>query len=163
MDCHYNQLTSLDVSSCTSLSMLNCDGNQLTILNVRKNNAVFELSQYTAIPDKNFEQALIELGYDDTVNGKVLTANISNVDSLYLQKKKIKDLKGIEAFTALTHLNCGWNQLTSLDLSKNTALTSLDCYNNQLTSLDIGNNTALKYLGCSKNNLDCDALKANLK
>jgi len=55
----------------------------------------------------------------------------------------IADLTGIEAFTALTHLYCMDNYLTSLDLSNNTALTNLKCNNNQLTNLDVrnGNNT----------------------
>ena len=30
-----------------------------------------------AIPDQNFEQALIDFGYDDVIDGKVLTANIN--------------------------------------------------------------------------------------
>ena len=37
----------------------------------------------TAIPDANFERKLISLGHDSgTVNGEVLTANISGITSL---------------------------------------------------------------------------------
>ncbi|MDE7074636.1 MAG: leucine-rich repeat domain-containing protein, partial [Odoribacter sp.] len=36
--------------------------------------------------------------------------------------------------TSLTHLNCGNNNLTSLDVSKNTALTRLYCYSNNLSA-----------------------------
>ena len=54
---------------------------------------------------------------------------------------------------ALTTLDCSYNQLTSLDMSKNTALIDLDCSNNQLTSLDVSKNTALEYLTCSSNQL----------
>jgi Leucine-rich repeat (LRR) protein len=43
----------------------------------------------------------------------------------------ISNLKGIEAFTALTYLNCSYNQLTSLDVSKNAALTTLVCDGNK--------------------------------
>ena len=32
--------------------------------------------QKTYVPDDNFEQALIDLGYDDVLNDTVLTANI---------------------------------------------------------------------------------------
>ena len=39
--------------------------------------------QYTSIPDQNFEQALIDLGYDDVIDRKLLTANINSVDSLF--------------------------------------------------------------------------------
>ena len=65
----------------------------------------------------------------------------------------IKSLKGIEYFSALTHLDCSHNQLSSLDVSINTALTYLDCSNNQLSSLDVSTNTALTSLNCYKNQL----------
>lgn len=35
----------------------------------------------------------------------------------------------------LTELECAYNNLASLDVSKNAALQLLDCRNNQLTSL----------------------------
>ena len=31
------------------------------------------------IPDSAFEQALIDLGYDDVLDGKIVTANVANV------------------------------------------------------------------------------------
>jgi len=129
---------------------------------------------YTHVPDNNFEQALITLGYDNFLDDYVLTANINTVTSLNVSGGNISDLTGIEDFTALTtlycynnqltsldvsnataldYLNCGINQLTSLDVSNNTALTTLYCYNNQLTSLDVSNNTALDYLYCPNNQL----------
>ena len=55
--------------------------------------------------------------------------------------------------TALTYLRCSYNQLTSLDVSKNTALTDLECRNNQLTVLDVSKNTALTDLECRNNQL----------
>ena len=51
--------------------------------------------------------------------------------------------------TALTYLDCGYNNLKSLDVSKNTALTVLYCGNQGLKSLDISKNTALKDLDCN--------------
>ena len=83
-------------------------------------------AQTTYIPDDNFEQALIDLGYDDVLDDSVLTATISTVGSLYLENKNISDLTGIEGFTALTNLQCRYNQLTSLDVSSNTALPIWD-------------------------------------
>ena len=67
--------------------------------------------------------------------------------------QSISDLTGIQAFTALTELDCHSNQLTSLDVSKNSALTWLICMSNQLTSLDVSKNTALTYLLCGDNQL----------
>ena len=85
----------------------------------------FSLAQTTYIPDDNFEQALIDLGYDDTLDDYVLTANISGVTSLNVSNEGISSLTGIEGFTALTNLHCEVNELTSLDVSNNTAITEL--------------------------------------
>jgi len=119
--------------------------------------------QLTTIPDANFEQELINLGYDTgTPNGSVPTANINSVDSLDVSSLSITDLTGIEDFTALTYLDCRSTLLTSLDVSQNTALDTLFCYNNQLTSLDVSQNTALTYLDCRSTLLTSLDVSANL-
>ena len=112
-------------------------------------------SQTTAIPDANFEQALIDLGIDSdaTINGSVLTADISGVTSLNVGSKNISDLTGIEDFTNLTSLSCWGNQLINLDVSSNSALTYLSCNGNNLSSLNVSSNTALTDLLCNTNNL----------
>ena len=40
--------------------------------------------QVTYIPDDNFEQALINLGYDNILDDYVLTANINTITHLYI-------------------------------------------------------------------------------
>ena len=115
---------------------------------------LFGFSQTTLIPDPNFEQALIDLGYDSPpINGSVPTANISGVQTLEVSDKSITDLTGIEGFNSLTILNCYDNELTSLDVTNNTLLTILNCYDNELTSLDVTNNTLLTILHCYDNEL----------
>ena len=70
-------------------------------------------SQTTEIPDPNFEQALIDLGYDTApINGSLATADISGVTSLDVNSRNITDLTGIEDFTALATLRCYNNQYT---------------------------------------------------
>jgi len=114
----------------------------------------FIFAQNTYVPDDKFEQALIDLGYDTTLDDYVVTANISGVTSLDVSNKEISDLTGIEAFAALTNLVVSNNKLTALDVSTNTALTSLYLYAaGTLTSLDVSKNTALNYLNCAKNQL----------
>jgi len=110
--------------------------------------------QMTYVPDDNFEQELIDLGYDTgTPDDSVPTANINTVTYLDVSSKNISDLTGIENFTSLTDLLCYDNQLTSLDVSQNTLLTQLYCPVNQLASLDVSNNTALYSLNCQFNQL----------
>ena len=45
---------------------------------------------YTFVPDDNFEQALIDLGYDDVLDNYVVTDNISGVTSLDVGEKEIR-------------------------------------------------------------------------
>ena len=116
------------------------------------NGAAWNVS-LTYVPDDNFEQALIDLGYDDVLDDYVVTDSINSVTTLNVSNDSISDLTGIEDFTALTNLNCRGNQLTSLDVSSNTALTELTCYANALDSLDVSSNTALTELHCSNNQL----------
>jgi len=106
------------------------------------------LGQLTMIPDANFEQALIDLGYDTGVpDGTVPTANINTITMLpTVAGYSIVDLTGIEDFTALTWLYFNHNQLTTLDLSQNLFLEALICHHNQLTSLDLSYNTSLNAL-----------------
>ena len=111
-------------------------------------------AQHTAIPDPNFEQALIDLGYDDVIDGQVLTANIENVVYLDVQNKNIDDITGIEDFTALIELRAGLNNFTSIDLSQNVALMILSFLQSQpLTSLDVSANIMLEQLL-----IDCEFL-----
>ncbi|MDR0973264.1 MAG: fimbrillin family protein, partial [Prevotellaceae bacterium] len=85
----------------------------------------------------------------------VLVESVFDYDAqeLVVNGEQIASLVGIEYFIGLTSLDCVFNQLTSLDVSKNTALEVLYCHYNQLTSLDVSKNTALKVLYCQHNQL----------
>ncbi len=63
----------------------------------------------------------------------------------------------------IKRLNCVYNNLTSLDVSKNTALTELNCYQNNLTSLNVSGCTALTDLSCSRNDLTSLDVSKNTK
>ncbi|WP_289665033.1 T9SS type B sorting domain-containing protein [Flavobacterium panacagri] len=118
--------------------------------------------QYTAIPDPNFEKALIDLGIDSgAIDGQVLTAQIKDVISLDLSSKEISDLTGIEAFIKLQQLSIGViddnlakrNKINTLNLSSNLFLTILNCSFNDLSQLDLSNNIHLEALFLDNNKL----------
>ena len=136
--------------------------------------SVFAFGQYTSIPDPNFEQALINLGYDNNLDGQVLTNNINTVTSLDVSWIGINNLTGINDFINLDTLDCRGNQLANLNVSQNSNLNWLDCsenqltylnltqnislvkfwsYNNLLTSLDVSQNVNLTNLSITRNNL----------
>ena len=132
--CNSNQLTSLDVSTCTALIDLSCYNNQLTSLDVSTCTALIDLScdlnQLTSLDVSNCS-ALTVLGCTNNL--------LTSLD--------------LSACTALTELYGGNNALTSLDLSNNTALTSLGCSGSSLTSLDVSTCTALYWVDCHSNQL----------
>lgn len=137
----------------------------------------------TLIPDVNFEQALIDWGSDDVIDGQVLTTNISGLTGLDVSNYNIADLTGIQDFLALTTLYCAGNDLTTLDLTSTTQLsyidcnsnynlaninltgltnlTAIDCYYTALISLDFTTCTNLNYVDCDSSQLSTLRLNPN--
>jgi len=68
-----------------------------------------------AIPDINFENKLIQLGYDNVLDGQI--GYNTNVYFLDLSGALIQDLTGIEAFPNLSILDLSYNLLTQIDLT----------------------------------------------
>ncbi|WP_203257892.1 T9SS type A sorting domain-containing protein [Hyunsoonleella ulvae] len=107
----------------------------------------------TYVPDDNFEQALIDLGYDTApLDDYVPTVNIKNRQSLDVESKSILDLTGIEDFEALTTLSFSNNLIEAVDLSNNVKLVGVDASGNQLTDLETSSLLDLNYLNIAGNN-----------
>ncbi|UXX79942.1 T9SS type A sorting domain-containing protein [Reichenbachiella carrageenanivorans] len=126
--------------------------------------ASFSLKCTVDIPDAAFKAYLagnssINTNGDAEIQTSEATAFTGQINC---QNLNIADLAGIEAFTALTGLLCGNNQLTAIDLSQNTALTTFQCQNNNLTSLDLTQNTALTNFVSVNNNLTSLDLSQNV-
>lgn len=103
----------------------------------------------TTINDSNFEQLLVNLGYDDTVDGNVLTQNIESVTTLDISSSNISDLTGIEDFTSLVNFTSIQNPLTTVDFSNNLNLETINIINNPITSVNVSQNVALTDLTVS--------------
>ncbi len=134
LNCHTNNLTSLDVSSNLKLKQLWCGNNNLTALDVSKNPLLARLD----CGDNN----LTSLDVSNNLNLKVLIFNKNSLSSLDVSKNPL-----------LEYLNCEDNNLTSLDVSKNPNLQDLICRNNNLTVLDVSKNPLLESLYCQGNKL----------
>ena len=98
--------------------------------------------QQTYVPDNNFEQALINLGYDNVLDDSVLTANINTVTILNIESLNISNLEGIEAFISLTTLDCSDNLFTRFPSNN----LNINWSSQSLTSLDLSNNPNLEYI-----------------
>lgn len=172
--CANNQLTSLDVSKNVNLYRLDCKSNQLMSLDVENCTKLYELDirplaksdvKYTTEPtvflygsDSSAGVEISELNFPDANfcnyvkqfdmngNGVLSESEIRAVTRIFVGKKNISDLAGIEHFTSLTELDCSDNKLKALNVSQNVNLTRLDCHGNQLIALDVRNCEKLYYL-----------------
>jgi len=86
---------------------------------------------------------------------------LAEIDSLHLSNMGIFNLKGLERFIGLVHLECDNINVTELDVSNNPALETLIFRGNQLTRLDISKNNALRHLDLSNNRLTALDVSAN--
>ena len=105
----------------------------------------------TTFPNENFRNWVLNQDYGK--DGVLTEEEIAGVTEINVMSKDFQSLKGIEYFAELTNLDCSWNQLPSLDVSKNTALKELNCQGNQLKELNLLNNIALENLACNYNQL----------
>ncbi len=129
-----NQLTSIDVSKNTKLTILNIGQNQLTSLDVSKNTKLTDL-----ICGRNPISSI-----DVTKNTElgILDCGASQLSSLDVTKNM-----------QLKQLYCGENNISTLNLSNNTELEILTCTNCKINQLDLSNKTKLEILRCNGNRL----------
>jgi len=139
------------IAGCTDQNAMNYDSN-----------ACFDdgsCNLGTYIPDDNFEEALIVIGYDLVMDDYVNTQMIENITELDLSSFLINDLTGIEDFTSLEILDLSKHPLEfgtistplEIDVSNNINLKHLNLNNNCIINLDVTNNTNLEYLNLTNN------------
>jgi hypothetical protein len=125
------------------------------------------LPQYTTINDPVFEQALVAMGIDDVVDGKVLTANVLKVTKMAILggagyqtaagvqtaatgNAFITDATGLENFKNLTYLRFEQQKVTSFNVAPLTDLTYISLWQEPITTLDLSHNTRLETVGLSE-------------
>ncbi len=114
--------------------------------------SLFGSAQVTLIPDTEFEQALIDNGYDSdgVINGQVLTNDISSRTSLTINGYNISNFEGLQDFTSLAtflHLNNNTALSFDIDFSGNLQLTVIDIViTPNLSQVDVSQNIQLTHL-----------------
>jgi Leucine-rich repeat (LRR) protein len=169
--CDNNQLHSLSIRNGNNSSITNLIASQNPALScITVSDVAFAEANWTNIdpgvvfseggcnvyiPDANFKAALLA---DDAIN----TIDDSEIQhreaetysgSIYVPNLSIADMTGLEAFKAVTGLDCSTNNLIHLNIRLNNRLESIDCSNNELTGLDLGVNLVLEALNCASNQL----------
>lgn len=123
-------------------------------------------AQIVTIPDANFKAKLLlasqlngiakgDLGQyiaiDTNSDGQIQESEALAVYELRVNSSYISNLTGIQSFTNLRYLDCGDNQLSSLNVTSLTNLNQLFCRINHLSSLYVSNMPNLKVLNCYQN------------
>ena len=147
----YYTLSSQTIIIRGDLTEFNCAGSQLASLDVSDCPSLIKLdcgnSIFESYP-KSYPKSYPRRGDLRSLNASGCTA-LTTLDCQYNQLTSL-DVSGC---TSLTKLDCWSNPLTSLDLSDCASLTRLDCGYNQLTSLDLSHSSALIELNCYSNAL----------
>lgn len=125
-------------------------------------------AQIINIPDANFKARLLEanilnviakdknqnnIKIDLNEDGEIQESEALNVYFLKLNGAHISSLIGIKGFSNLSGLDCGENEIVTLDVSNMSNLFYLFCYNNQLVSFNYSGLKNLAELNCQQNQL----------
>ena len=169
---NFKGLSNLTTNNMRNMSSLACievdDINASNINSWQKDTSAYysedcsQPRETISITDVNFEQALIDLGYDDVIDQKIFRDVVEGIKSLNLNNKEITTLSGIEGFAAIETLRADDNSITAIDLSQNTALNTLWIKDNQLTAIDLSSNTQLQTLTLTGNPIPNIDLSANV-
>lgn len=141
LSCSSNPLESLDVTSCTSLQVLECGSCHLSHL---------DLSQTPA------------LTYLDCSNNSLTGLDLSNnakLETLSVQQNGLTAID-LSALQDLTYLIISKNALGTLDLSKNLKLKNLQADEIGLTRIDLSANKQLELLHLAQNKLQTFSLES---
>ena len=156
MDVYDMEISSLQgIEYFTALTVLDCDDNELTTLDISKNTALVTLycsmNYLTSLDITNN----VSLVYLDCYDNELTSLDVSKNTALkYLDcEENMITALDISMCTELVSLACGYNDLTQLDISNLTYLEYLYCYDNYLTTLDVSNNPNLEKLKCEDNQL----------
>ena len=143
LECNYNSLSNLDISTNTNLRWLSCSYNNLLNLNTNGNNSLEHLD----CKDNN----LSSLNLSTNIALQYLRCSSNNLSTL-----------NVSTNTALLQFECRDNNLSTLDISTNIDLEIIDCANNNLSSLIVQINTALEWINCTNNNLSSLDVATNI-
>ena len=107
------------------------------------------------VPDKYFEQALIDLGIDSDgiINHSVNFYDVQGVESLDVSSRGIYNLTGLDNFYNLTNLDCSNNNISNFPFTLWTtpSLRTFDISGNKISTLTLNEYSKLNYIDVSAN------------
>lgn len=133
----------------------------------------------TYLPDDNLEQWLVDKGYDNQMDGYMLTSNAQQVGGIAIYapdacydvdenmicvwedymnyetrfSNRLTNLAGIEAFPSLINLNLTGNDLDSINITENSQLKYLYLNFNSFYKIDTSGNPYLEVISLDNNKI----------
>lgn len=128
---------------------------------------VLESGGDVAINEENFPddifRAYVQEEFDYNKDWVLTESEITRATNMWCDNMGISSLEGIEFFSELQYLDCGFNTISNIDISANLKLEHLDVAYNKLSSLDVSNNIELVYLYCHGNSLSSLDVSENIE
>ena len=165
IDCRDNRMQAINVRQNPKLQSLRCSGNnpgftiyitssQSSMSIEKDSDATIDATVVTGIyiADPFFE-AYLFANFDRDGNGILDTNELLAITTIDCSNMNISSLEGVKELTNLSVLTCGYNNLTTLDLSNMTNLTVVNCHDNKLTSINVSGCISLSWLYCPGNRL----------
>lgn len=153
LDCHYNTITSLDITNLVNLIELDCSENNLTSLILSPINQISKLdcsdNQLTSI-DTAILTNLTELNCSENLFTYLSFGYLPNLTKLQISSlPNLTTSLNLSTLPNLTFLDAGLIGLTTIDISSLTQLKNFGFFGNSATSFDFSNNPNLEelYLG----------------
>ncbi|GGI57653.1 T9SS type A sorting domain-containing protein [Winogradskyella haliclonae] len=153
LDLSNNNISSLNVSKNSDLSILNVNNNNLNSLDVSQNTIMGVLR----IRDNTIDN--LDVGHLNLFILDVANNNLDALDLLNSSLLETLDISGnnfsnldVSQNNDLKILDVSNNNLSTLDLSNNTDLNSLSTQNTVITNLDLSTQTNLSAINISNNN-----------
>jgi len=151
----FNQLNSINVNDLPNLEKLYIPGNLISSLDISQNPNLTDLntgSNPISSVDLSNNPLLVRFVSIGTQLTSLDVSVLSSLQFLNIQANQISSLD-LSACPLMLDLKVGDNLLSSLDISNMPQLNYLDAGGNELTSLDLSSNTALIYLFSDYNQL----------
>lgn len=153
LECSYQQITSLDLSSNGNIESLTCNENPLNTVDLSGSPLLSTVSfsghQLSVLDVSNNNQLLLlQCNFGSLKN--LSLGSQPNLQFLYVQDNNLSFLD-LTSAPSLVALLVEYNQLAQLNLGSNPLLTYLYCRNNNLENLDVSNNPDLVTLHCKSN------------
>ncbi len=155
LNCEGNGMATLNVTGCTKLNELNCSINSIRKLDLTSNKDLNKINcsgnKISELDLKN-NPKLSEVSCGSNGMSKLLVSDSNIISELDISNNKLKNFD-TSILKKLISLEIEGNNLGSFDLSKNPTLEVLDISSNNISSIDLSKGTKLKQFLASYNEL----------